>query len=79
MTPERYRELQEILERDGVIEFEDDEEAQEFAELGGLVCVVAADSGALALCDRRSFTIKLERLIAESRRAEAGSALQAQE
>jgi hypothetical protein len=33
MTPERYRELQEILERDGVIEFEDDEEAQRFAEL----------------------------------------------
>jgi hypothetical protein len=32
MTPERYRELQEILDRDGYIEFADDEEAQEFAE-----------------------------------------------
>jgi hypothetical protein len=26
-----------------------------------LVCVVAADSGALALCDRKSFTIKTRR------------------
>jgi hypothetical protein len=33
MTPERYRELQEILDRDGVIEFEDDEKAREFTEL----------------------------------------------
>jgi len=42
-----------------------------------LVCVVAADSGALALCDRRSFVITLEQLVAESRRGEEGSALQA--
>ena len=36
-----------------------------------LVCLVAAESGAPALCDRRSFTIKLEELIAESRRGGA--------
>jgi hypothetical protein len=33
MTLERYRELQGILERQGFIEFEDDEEAREFTEL----------------------------------------------
>jgi hypothetical protein len=33
MTLERYRELQGILEREGFIEFEDYDEAQEFAEL----------------------------------------------